>query len=128
MNRINLFEETLTELASHDKKPGDVRWVGGKDFYFTWEEFCELANYIFYNSLYGIQEIASDLVIVGEDWWMERAESEGSEWWEFKTMPLRPERKVMPGALAERQASDAKMVGGRTLTEMNRRKVPRRNE
>ena len=32
-----------------------------------------------------------DLLIVGKDFWLERVEYDGSEWWEFKTMPREPE-------------------------------------
>jgi hypothetical protein len=27
------------------------------------------------------------IIVVGKDWWLERHEYDGSEWWEFKTMP-----------------------------------------
>ena len=29
-------------------------------------------------------------VAVGDNWWLERAEYDGSEWWEFKTIPKEP--------------------------------------
>lgn len=35
------------------------------------------------------QYVATDLVLVGDDWWIERAEYDGSEWWEFKSIPVR---------------------------------------
>ena len=39
------------------------------------------------DSGYGSAEIREDLVIVGKDWWLERDEYDGSEWWAFHTMP-----------------------------------------
>jgi len=52
-----------------------------------------------YNNSFGGQEIAEDLLIVGEDWWMERCEYDGSEWWEFKTMPVKPKDELHPTRL-----------------------------
>jgi len=48
-----------------------------------------LAEDVNYNSGFGGQEIAKDLVVVGTGWWMERHEYDGSEWWEFKAPPVR---------------------------------------
>lgn len=42
------------------------------------------------NNGYGWPEIPKDLVVVGDNWWLERAEYDGSEWWEFKTIPKEP--------------------------------------
>ena len=41
-----------------------------------------------------------DLLIVGDDWWLERHEYDGAEWWEFKTLPCEPfEEKKVAGVL-----------------------------
>ena len=32
--------------------------------------------------------MAIDLKIIGKDWWMERREYDGAEWWEFKKAPF----------------------------------------
>ena len=40
-----------------------------------------------YDNGFGGAEVHGDLKIVGNDWWMERGEYDGSEWWEFKTLP-----------------------------------------
>jgi|GEM_PF-500830 len=87
---VNLLEETLEVLKKHGKSPKDVRWVGSKDgkYAITWDEFEKIADVIYDNG-YGAQEIAEDLVVVGEDWWLERCECDGSEWWEFKTLPVK---------------------------------------
>lgn len=38
---------------------------------------------------YGAQHVPKDLVLVGEDWWIERYEYDGAEWWDFKSIPAR---------------------------------------
>lgn len=37
--------------------------------------------------------IPLDFVIVGKDWWLERTQYDGSEWFEFKTKPEKPKDK-----------------------------------
>lgn len=84
----NLLDETMEALKSHNKDIGDVIWVGSADgqYAISWFEFIMIAP-ITYNDSYGSQKIAKDLVIVGKDFWLERGEYDGSEWWEYKTIP-----------------------------------------
>ena len=63
------------------------------DGHFTFEKFKESAKNIYYDSGYGSNEIPMNLVIVGDNWWLERAEYDGSEWWEFKTLPIKPDKE-----------------------------------
>ncbi len=86
----NLLKETIEELADNKKVPQDVQWVGSQDgkYSLSWEQFAVKASQIDYDSGYGGQELASNLVVVGPDWWLERHEYDGSEWWEFKTLPV----------------------------------------
>ena len=86
---MNLLNETLRALEAHNISAEDVLWVGSMDgkMVISWEAFELIAGKTNYDSGYGGQEIASDLVVVGKDWWLERGEYDGSEWWEFKTMP-----------------------------------------
>ena len=58
----------------------------------SWKEFEALAN-VEYDESYGAQEVADDLLVVGDDWWLERHEYDGSEWWEFKKIPEVPSQK-----------------------------------
>ncbi|KAK3680656.1 hypothetical protein B0T22DRAFT_446005 [Podospora appendiculata] len=96
-----LKEMTLLALSLHDKTWDDVVWVGGQEFEISKEEFLDLAN-VRYNYQYGATEVAGDLVVVGKDFWLERAEYDGLEWWEFKTLPRRPERRLQAyGLLGE---------------------------
>jgi len=93
---MNLLQETLEILSEHGKTKDDVLWCGSEAFgYFTWEDFEELANDD-YNESYGLQEVVTDLLIVGKDFWLERHEYDGSEWWEYKSFPKKPERYVKP--------------------------------
>lgn len=88
---MNLLQETLDALKENGKTPADVRWVGRESINAkcSWDEFVKQANFE-YNNGYGWPEIPKDLVVVGDDWWIERAEYDGAEWWEFKTLPVEP--------------------------------------
>lgn len=88
---MNLLQETIEILTANQKTPDDVRWVGavptyGDPYFGTWEQFEAMAGFD-YDAGYGGNEVDSDLVVVGDDWWLERGENDGSEWWEFKTLP-----------------------------------------
>ena len=84
----NLLEETKEKLAVCHKTPKDVLWVGTSDGSeaITWDEFEKMADFD-YDDGYGAAEIRMDLVVVGKDWWLERYEYDGSEWWEYKERP-----------------------------------------
>ena len=86
---MNLKEETLAKLLLHGKTPEDVKWVGSLDggHTCTMEEFLLLAN-VEYDNSYGGNEVLLSLIIVGDDWWLERQEYDGSEWWAFCTLPV----------------------------------------
>lgn len=47
-----------------------------------------------YDNGYGGTYIPMELVVVGNDFWLERSEYDGAEGWDFKTMPARPFNKV----------------------------------
>lgn len=88
----NLLNETKFFLTQNGKTLDDVVWFGSPEFEISREQFIELADQ-FYNSGFGKQEVASDLVLVGEDFWLERHEYDGAEHWEFKQLPQRPKVK-----------------------------------
>lgn len=56
------------------------------NFRFSWLKFAKLADNM-YDSGYGIAEVKRDIRIMGDKWWLERAEYDGSEWWEYKEYP-----------------------------------------
>lgn len=85
----NLLEETLEELRDNNKGEKDVCFVTDGEKFFTWNSFVKLAKDINYDDGFGREEINASLKIVGKDWWLERHEYDGSEWREFKTIPIR---------------------------------------
>ena len=86
---LNLKQETLECLASHGKTWADVRWIGHKNgnVKIHPDYFLEIADKE-YDDGYGGQEVNASLVIVGDGWWLERHEYDGSEWFEFKCPPV----------------------------------------
>lgn len=84
----NLWDETMRELANHNLDfDRDVIQVQTVDGYINKELFKMMAMAINYDSGYGSAEIREDLLIVGDGWWLERDEYDGSEWWVFRTKP-----------------------------------------
>lgn len=94
--RSNLLDETLDTLSTHGKEYEDVYWVGNGTFHFSWDAFKAVAENTDYDAGFGSAEIAKDLLIVGNNWWLERHEYDGSEWWEFKTTPAKPPLHFAP--------------------------------
>ena len=94
--RKNLWEETIGVLKTHclDWEDVDAVILDGGDVTISKENFEEVARNTFYDSGFGAAEIRGDLIIIGRDWWLERNEYDGSEWWEFRTMPPIPGEKV----------------------------------
>ena len=86
---VNLAEETRVVLKDNGKTFFDVIWFGDREFRFA----CDLQDLLNfdYNNGFGANNIPMDFLIVGDDWWLERHEYDGSEWWEYKAMPARPD-------------------------------------
>lgn len=82
----NLLQETLKKLEKNGKSLEDVIWVGDTKKKTTWSNFESISNFQYDNG-YGGNEIASSILVVGKDWWLERGEYDGSEWWDFKEYP-----------------------------------------
>lgn len=110
----NLWKETIAVLEKHDKTWKDVLWVGGSDFKITKENFEELARETNYYEGFGAQKVASDLRIVGDNFYLERAEYDGSEWWEYRTMPSPSEEERTVKSLL------SVGIGWETLREIDR--------
>ena len=88
---INLWEETIRVLGNYSIKWEDVDAVIlDGDCIITKENFEEVARKTNYDNGYGCTKILSNLKIIGWNWWLERGEYDGSEWWELKTMPTIP--------------------------------------
>lgn len=82
----NLLEETLRALKDNGKSSNDVRFVISFPLFTDWKSFERNANFN-YDDGYGWNYISLDLKIVGDNWWLERSEYDGSEWWDFKEIP-----------------------------------------
>lgn len=99
---VNFYYELKYELEQHDKMLDDIEWVGilkegeyfynhmNNDVYLDLEQFFRIASFD-YCASFGTTEITLGLVVVGKDWWLERHEYDGSEWWEFKSLPKKPD-------------------------------------
>lgn len=90
---MNLWEETKDVLEKNNKTFNDVIAVCCSDFRLDFKNFIEIAIKTNYDNGFGGQEIATDLILIGEDFWLERAEYDGSEWWEYKEKPEIPKEK-----------------------------------
>jgi hypothetical protein len=93
MSGVNLKLETIEVLQKQGKTIEDIVWAGCKQFKIPVEKFLEIANR-YYDNGFGGQEVAMDLIVVGKDFWLERHDYDGSEWWEYKEMPKEPETLV----------------------------------
>ena len=87
---MNLLRETKERLEENGKASKDVKWVGNGSGTqaISWINFAMRANFE-YDDGWGSAEIALELVVGGDDWWLERYEYDGSECWQFKTLPTK---------------------------------------
>ena len=74
---------------SPDGKRIKIRAERSRDgeFAMSWADFKNKFKNLEYYAGYGTQEIAADLVVVGDNWWLEREEYDGSECWAYKKYP-----------------------------------------
>lgn len=118
----NLWEETNRALEEKEKSFNDVVAICGNDFQITKEDF-EKYSKTEYDNGYGSPKVAEDLLIIGADFWLERHEYDGLEWWEFKAMPNYKELPFKPiTALTVEQAQKNGVdysVGWETLASLN---------
>ena len=86
---MNFKKELIDELKSKGLTLEDIRWVGTRDIKYNLNIFLNSLDFD-YDAGYGFPEINMNLLIVGDNWWLERQEYDGSEWWEFKKYPEEP--------------------------------------
>jgi hypothetical protein len=89
---VNFLKETIIKLAVYNRTPGDILWCGSPrlNYWITWDQFAKAADFE-YSMGYGAgPTIALDLVVVGKDFWLERQEYDGKEWWSFRRFPEQP--------------------------------------
>lgn len=95
----NLLQETKCVLTQNNKTLDDVLWVGSNHLTYnenhdytpvftrtSVEEFIARADRN-YDDGFGGAEVNESLILVGKDFWLERGEYDGSEWWEYKQFP-----------------------------------------
>ena len=112
----NLRKETIAVLKEHGKKWSDVVGVCGNDFQITKEQFLELADKR-YDSGYCGNEVALDLKVVGKDFWLERNEYDGAEWWEYKEIP---NLSALPIKKVDRIIRDEDHYWADSISELNK--------
>lgn len=83
---MNLLEETIEALEEEGLSPSDVVAVCSGKKCGSWDHFAAVAGFEYYDG-FGLAEVNEDLKVIGEGWWMERVEYDGSEWWAFKKKP-----------------------------------------
>ena len=89
----NLLNETIVKCKEVGKGINDidrVQWVENlQNIKCDWKTFADAARHIEYDSGFGAQKIEPSLAVVFKDGtWLERAEYDGAEWWEYKMCPV----------------------------------------
>jgi hypothetical protein len=119
---MNLYKETTEILAENGRTFDDVVAICGSEFQITKDDFVKYSD-TEYDSGFGASEVAEDLLVVGNDFWLERHEYDGSEWWEFKAFPNHKELPFKEvTALTVRQALRNNVrckCGWETLSRLN---------
>lgn len=80
-----LLDETLEDIAQSGHVPDDIVFIGSlySGHRCNWDQYKKLAA-CEYNSSYGAQIVATDLVIYFSDGTcMARGEYDGAEWWQY---------------------------------------------
>jgi hypothetical protein len=92
----NFLVETKEAINHSGHKPTDIVFIGSVDsgYNCNWDQFVKLAGFE-YDSGFGGQQIASDLIIAFSDGAsMKRGEYDGSEWWEYAMPFVMPEKQI----------------------------------
>jgi hypothetical protein len=89
MTIINFYQETINALTQFNKRVEDVKFVTTGTEQCNIYQFFKLIGNFQYDNGFGTHYISLDLKIVGNGWWLERHEYDGSEGWTFKEMPQR---------------------------------------
>lgn len=113
---MTLLEETIVDIKKSGHEIKDIVFIGSEEtgHQCSWQQFRKLADFE-YDSGFGSQKIATDLVIVfsdGAKMW--RDEYDGSEGWAFSAPFKMPEEKHQILTLGDNSQMWA------TLAQMNR--------
>lgn len=84
----NLAEETIDVLKEYDKTNKDILGVIVDNKYkIDFDNFLEITKDWFYDAGYGGDCPVMNWQIVGESWWLERWEYDGSSGWKYVEPP-----------------------------------------
>ena len=86
----NLLQETIGILKRYNKTLEDIIFVKDDEdsnFKITTEQLKTILD-VNYDDGFGGAEINMHLQLIGKDFWLERHEYDGSEWWEYKDLPI----------------------------------------
>lgn len=92
---FSIYESIIGCLEAHGKSIEDIEWVGSNDFSIPLDNFLKLAKTTEENEWE--DDVPSDLVIVGNDFWIERQyESDASvyAWWNSGSFPQSLPRNI----------------------------------
>lgn len=96
-NVNTLYDVTLDCLKENGKSFNDVRWIGCKDFSIDINDFIKYSKNINSRTKDVLSVIPRDLVIVGDDFWLERIEFFEDllmdtiyDCWKYKEKPKKP--------------------------------------
>lgn len=112
-----LLDETIEDITLSGHTPEDIIFIGSvqSGHRCTWQQFRELANFE-YDSGYGAQKVAFDLIIVFCDGTsMTRGEYDGSEYWSYSKPFVEPEQTKAITSLFVKP----EQVGWKTLEAIN---------
>lgn len=97
---VNLYEELIENLKYNNKTLDDIEYIITNEWDIPTnkfklieipkEHFLKLAKETNYDNGFGLPEIDTNLKVVGKDWWLERVDYDGEEWFEFKKLPDKP--------------------------------------
>lgn len=82
----NLLKETIDFLSKNNRSPKDVLSIGAEKYRISWDTFAKHAD-IEYDNGFGGCEIIKNIKIYGKDFVAFRNEYDGSEWWQFISIP-----------------------------------------
>ena len=99
MNTYTVWDDLIDTLSHHGKSVEDVKWVGSKDFSVPLDNLYDLCRKIPYSE---DSDIPSDLLVVGEDFWLERVfVNHGAiGLWQYRTFPVKPEKEFQLSTLS----------------------------
>ena len=103
---INLLEETKETLESNGKTIDNLTAVIFGKYRITVENFISVAD-VEYDNGFGAPQVGENLVVMGDGFWLERHEYDGSEWWEYKeSIPTKDLIEVEIDAVTISQAEE----------------------